>query len=268
MTMLITHVGMTYEDKPAVLEIFQDITERKQAEEQTRKMAELKSKVAAMASHEIRSPLSVIGASVRNLLDGLAGDLTEKQRYILTRVGKNVDSLTRLALDILDYKKYEEGKYRLKLKEEDINEIIKKAYNSNSYMFDEKKLYFRLDLAGGLEKILVDEDKIMQVFDNLISNAAKFTGEGGITVSSAQDEGFIRVSVSDTGRGLPKEDLSKLFIPFADIDGFGGKKPKGTGLGLAISKEIIEGHNGTIWAESVFGQGSTFHFILPASEKS
>ena len=112
-----------------------------------------------------------------------------------------------------------------------------------------------------------DINKIVQVLHNLINNAIKFTERGEVTVATTRDEGNIHVMVRDTGTGIRQEDMTKLFYAFERIDERRNNRIDGTGLGLVICKEIIEKHNGKIWAESEFGKGSTFHFVLPSETR-
>ena len=112
--------------------------------------------------------------------------------------------------------------------------------------------------------IMADDDRLIQVFDNLLGNAIKFTASGGAITVSAQDDGdYWRVSVQDTGIGIPTDKLDKIFERFYQVDGSTTRRFGGTGLGLAIAKEIVLNHDGKIWAESSVGQGSTFHVALP-----
>jgi signal transduction histidine kinase len=121
----------------------------------------------------------------------------------------------------------------------------------------------QLALDNTLPKALFDNDKIIQVLTNLISNAMKFTEKGSIAISTRRIENAIRVSVCDTGCGIKQEDMPKLFQQFQQLASGGNRKTGGTGLGLAISKDIVEKHGGRIWVESEFGKGTTFHFLLP-----
>jgi signal transduction histidine kinase len=111
--------------------------------------------------------------------------------------------------------------------------------------------------------VVFDNDKIIQVLTNLVSNAMKFTEKGSITIATRRIENAIRVSISDTGCGIKQEDLPKLFRQFQQLGSGGARKTGGTGLGLAISKDIVEKHGGRMWVESEFGKGTTFHFLLP-----
>jgi len=153
------------------------------------------------------------------------------------------------------------------LEEGDVNELIQQVYDTEHYMAEQKGLYFKIELDNDLPKIKFDKDKIIQVMVNLINNSLKFTERGGVTIKTQNGENIIKVSVKDTGSGIPEGDINKLFHAFEDIELPKGQKPKGTGLGLAICKEIVEGHSGKIWAESKAGEGTTFYFVLPIKER-
>jgi signal transduction histidine kinase len=130
-----------------------------------------------------------------------------------------------------------------------------------------KGLSLSLDLKENLPRIKADRDRITQVLTNLVNNAINFTEKGAITITAGHGHNFIEVCVKDTGMGIEKEDVYKLFHHFVRLDSEGTGMPRGTGLGLAISGQIIKAHKGKIWAESEFGKGSTFHFILPIQER-
>ena len=126
-----------------------------------------------------------------------------------------------------------------------------------------KGLAFELQLCDDLPRVKFDRDKIIQVLTNLLNNAFKFTEKGGIIVSTSRGDNFIQVMVKDTGPGIKKEDMPKLFQEFTQLQ----RKVGGTGLGLSICKKIIEAHRGNIWAESEFGKGTAFCFTLPIKER-
>lgn len=150
-------------------------------------------------------------------------------------------------------------------KECDITSVIQKSLSKLSPIAQRKKIHLKLKPSPDLPPVKIDEEKIGQVMENLVGNALKFTFEGGrIIVSTSFKDGFIEVSVSDTGCGIRKEDLKRIFDKFKKIDS-GREILKGTGLGLSIAKYIIAAHGGKIWVESKPGKGSTFFFTLPAS---
>ena len=235
-----------------------------------RQMYAIKSDFTSMVSHELRTPLTAIKESITLVLEGQAGEINGNQKEILEITKKNVDRLARLINDVLDFSKLESKKMDFKMQEGDINGIIKEAIDIQKTVAQEKGLYLKAELDSNLPKIEFDSDKINQVLSNLISNAIKFTENGGIVISSFKDDngGLIKVSVKDTGEGIKKEDLPKLFHKFEQLGGINQRKTGGTGLGLAISQEIIVQHGGKIWIESEFGKGSEFIFVLPIKKKN
>ena len=155
----------------------------------------------------------------------------------------------------------EAGKLKFPWKN-DINAIIRDAHATMSSS-PRKGLQFSLDLEEGLPEFEFDRDRILEVVINLLSNAIKLTDRGSVTVRSARSGGRVRVSVTDTGPGIRQEDIPRLFRHFEQLY----RMPGGTGLGLAISKNIILAHDGEIWPESVYGQGTTFHFEIPIERR-
>lgn len=242
-----------------------DITDRKKVEEEVKKFADLKTRFASIASHELRGNISMIQEGVGLVYDGVIGKLEDKQKETLGTVLKAVKRLTRLVNDILDFQKIVAGKQRFDFKFWNIRNIIGEIYETMHFLAEQKGLYFRLKLSEGLPDVRLDKDKIMQVLVNLVNNALNYTEQGGIEISTEKDEqnNAIHVSVRDTGLGIKQDDLSKIFESFQRLEGEKTHCVKGSGLGLAISKEIIDAHQGKIWVESEFGRGSIFHFTLP-----
>jgi len=236
--------------------------------EQLKEMYKVKSEFTSMVSHELRTPLTAIKEGIAIVLDGIAGELNPQQKEFLDTAKKNVDRLNRLINDVLDFSKLESKRLVFKMQKGDINEIINEAINIQMTIAQEKGLYLRTELNPDISKIEFDSDRINQVLNNLINNAVKFTKTGGITVSAYKDdkEGVVVVCVKDTGEGMKKEDLPKLFQKFQQLTRQ-NQESGGTGLGLAICKEIIEQHCGKVWVESEFGKGSEFKFSLPIAHR-
>ena len=156
------------------------------------------------------------------------------------------------------------------MQENDINEVINEVHKVMTPVVEEKGLDFKIKLDEKLPKIKFDKDKIIQVLTNIVNNAIKFTEKGSIMISVNEDKksNTVDISVKDTGPGIKKEDLPRLFGRYEQLGGPKERKWGGTGLGLAISKEIINRHNGKIWAESEFGKGTTFYLTLPVNVKT
>jgi len=263
----ISSVANRYEDgRPkTIIEIFRDITERKRAEEKLNKAMEVKSNFTSMVSHELRTPLTAIKEGIGIVLDGTSGSINEDQKSFLGLAKRNMDRLHRLINDVLDFSKLEAEKIKFEMQLGDITKTIAEAVNTEKGAFDRKGLFLKVESALDIPKIKFDSDRITQVFSNLLSNALKFTPKGGVTVSIDRHdkEKYVSICVADTGPGVAKEDIPKLFQKFEQLGGVSDRKAGGTGLGLAICKQIVEQHRGKIWVESEVGKGSKFCFTLP-----
>ncbi|MDD5097863.1 MAG: ATP-binding protein [Candidatus Omnitrophica bacterium] len=251
----------------ATLNILEDLTDSKKKVEKYSQELEgalkVKSDFTSAVSHELRTPLAAIKEGIAIVLDGTAGAINEEQIEFLRVAKRNVDRLTRLINDILDFQKLEAGKMEFRMEESDINEVVREVRESMLALAKDKKLDFILKLGENLPKIKFDRDKIIQVLVNLIGNAIKATPQGAITVVTSCGDNVVKVSVQDTGVGIKEEDIPKLFQQFEQLEKGNKRKTGGTGLGLSISKAIIEGHKGRIAVESEFGKGSAFYFSLP-----
>jgi len=251
--------------------VMQDITERKNMlEELSRKNAalekldQLKNDFVSIVSHELRTPLSITKEGISLVLDGITGSINPKQAKILTTSKNNIDRLARIINSLLDISKIESGRVELKKKNVDFRVLIKNVFSAFENKAREKNLELRLDLPK--EQVLdlyIDEDRIIQVFTNLIGNSIKFTEKGYIEVSMEQKKNEVEFVVSDTGIGIAAEDLPKVFNKFLQFGRTPGAGEKGTGLGLSIAKGLIELHRGKIRVESEFGRGTKFIFTLP-----
>jgi len=243
------------------------LMQRKLAVEQLKKTMEAKSQFVSMASHELRTPLTSIKEGIRLVLQGKSSPLDDKQKKFLGLAQRNVDRLARLINNVLDFQKLDSGKTDFNIQENDANEVIREIKETTATLANDKKLSLITELDENLPIVKFNRDKIMQVLMNLVNNAIKFTDQGGVTITSAKEGKTIRISVQDTGPGIKEEDLPRLFHEFEQLTDISNRKPGGSGLGLVISKKIIERHNGKIWAESEYGKGTTFHFVLPVEER-
>ncbi len=240
-----------------------EIEARKKAERDLEKALNVKSEFTSMVSHELRTPLSAIKEGVSLILDGVTGAINQDQKEVLGTIKNNTERLHRLINNILDFQKLGSGKMEFDIVDNDINEAVSEACETMKLPIRQKGLELSLELDKDLPKIRFGKDSIIQVLINLLNNASKFTEKGRIRIRTRRDNGSIRVTVSDTGRGIKQEDMQKLFQSFERIRVPGEKRVEGSGLGLAICRAIIEHHKGKIWAESETGKGSAFHFTLP-----
>ncbi len=251
-----TELSKTHE---AMLNLLEDLTEAKLNLE---KVLKIKSDFTAMVSHELRTPLAAIKEGIAIVSDGTTGELNPRQKEFLDIARKNVDRLSRLINSILDFQRLESGKLHFHIIDNDINEIVVDVHNTMSSLARDKGLEFRLSLGKDIGRVKFDRDRIIQVLTNLVNNAIKFTDHGWIEVTTVREEDKVKVSVSDSGLGIRKEDIPRLFGQFVQLH-TGVERRGGSGLGLAISKQIIEAHKGVIWVESEEGKGSAFVFTLP-----
>ncbi len=247
--------------------IVRDVTERKLAEEELQKTMAMKTQIISTVSHELRTPLAAIKEGINIISDGIAGKTTGAQKEFLDIAKRNVTRLARFIEGVLNFQKFEFGKVEFDMRENDINETVMEAYRTMAITAKKKGLNFKIELDNTLPKVRFDKDKIIQVITNIIGNAVKYTKGGSITITTDRWDNAIKVSVQDTGIGIKKEDILKLFQPFTQISRGKDRKASGTGLGLAISKGFIDAHKGKIWAESKIGKGTTLHFALPIKER-
>ena len=230
--------------------------------EQTRKLDELKSDFVSKVSHELRTPLTSIKGFTEILLSYRDVD-PNTQKEFLGIISEESDRLTRLINDILDLSKIEAGETGWNIIPVSISKVTDQAVKLLHPIAMKKSLQIVTEIPKNLPLIRADRDQLLQVMDNLISNAIKFTASGQIKINAVQENNHIKVMVSDTGMGIPREGVSKIFDKFHQFGDTGSGKPRGTGLGLAICKEIIDRLGGQIWCETELGKGSTFLFLLP-----
>ena len=250
-----------------VVHIAKDIADLKQAERRLKEVLDMKAHFVSTASHELRTPLTVIKESIDILFAEIAGKMSNEQREFFDIAKRNIDRLSRLINDILDFQKLEVGMAVFDMREDDINAVVSECYGIMCAAAKEKKLDFKLNLASNLPRLIFDRDKITQVMINLLGNALKFTDNGSVSVTTVRSGAMIVVSISDTGPGIRSDDGPRLFQKFGQIGSSQTHKPGGTGLGLVICKEIVERHNGQIWVKSEFGRGATFEFTLPVANQ-
>jgi CheY-like chemotaxis protein len=216
-------------------------------------------------SHELRTPLNAIINFTQFVADPeYGGELSEERQQFLNRVLFNSEHLLGLINDILDLSKIEAGKMELVLERCDLYSVLHGVMATAVGLTADKGLTLTLDAPELLPVLCIDKQRVRQVLLNLLSNAAKFTKEGGIVVQVRETgDGFVRIVVSDTGIGIPLESQALIFEEFRQLDSELGREYQGTGLGLPISKKLIALHGGTMGLESTPGYGSSFWFTLP-----
>lgn len=239
------------------------------AVEEMREVDRVKSQFLANMSHELRTPLnSIIGFS-RVILRGIDGPINDTQKQDLTAIYNSGQHLLNLINDILDLSKIEAGKMELSFSDVNMTDLINSAMSTAVGLVKDKPIKLITEIEDNLPIVRADATRVRQVLINFLSNAAKFTDEGSITVRarrvrSPEGKPELMVTVTDTGPGIAEEDRSKLFLPFSQVDDSPTRKTGGTGLGLSICRSLIEMHGGRIGLlESTVGVGSTFFFTLP-----
>lgn len=233
-----------------------EIAERKRIER-------YKDDILYSVSHELRTPLSITKQGISMVMREIPGALNKEQRDILTIARDNIDRLARMINSLLDMSKLKAGKVELRRVSVDLGKLMEDVGRSFQVKLAEKNLGLKVAAAPGCPPAYADPDRVFQVFTNLVGNAAKFTEKGNITLSAQPRGEDVECAVTDTGRGIAKEDLSRVFGKFEQFGRVEGAGEKGTGLGLAISKALVELHRGRIWIESELEKGTRFAFTLP-----
>lgn len=232
------------------------------ANEQLKKLSNLKSDLLHIISHDLKSPLTVISGYAEILLDG-PERIAENWGSILQEIISQTRMMARLIEDTLAISKIESGIIELNLEEVDLTVAVE-----NLIAIHQHECPFQRVLPTPLPKIRADKLRLHEILDNLITNAIKYAGpDNEVTVSAAPDKenGVMHVSVRDKGFGIPEEEMPNLFKKFYRIKTEASRRIRGTGLGLYIVKQMVEAHSGKIWVESKLKEGSTFHFTLPLS---
>ncbi len=239
-----------------IVGVIRDITERKRLER-------LKDEFVSTVSHELRTPLSITREGISLLLDNIPGPVNDKQSGILAVSLENIDRLSRIINDLLDISKIESGKIEIRPRSIDVVKMVRRVTSTFQPDLNSKGLEVRLDLPQDEVCAMLDEDKVVQVLINIIDNAIKYTAHGHVSVILKNEGDKLLFSIEDTGVGISKENLSKVFEKFQQFTRVPGPGKKGTGLGLSIAKGIVELHNGRMWVESVLDKGTAIKFTLP-----
>lgn len=239
------------------LGIIRDISERKY-------MDRVKSEFVSTVSHELRTPLTSIKGALGMINSGILGALPDKAKRMVELAHNNTERLILLVNDLLDMEKIQAGKIDLKLEKVNLTAIVKESVTMNQTYATNLKVSLVLQDTPPDYFVVADASRMLQVMANLISNAAKYSPAGDeVRINICEDDGFIQVSVSDNGCGIPVEYHSKIFQKFSQLDASDSRQKGGTGLGLNITKAIVEHHGGRIDFVSEVNKGTTFFFKLP-----
>jgi PAS domain S-box-containing protein len=237
--------------------LLEDITKLKEVDQ-------LKSDFISIASHELRTPLTSIVMSLGMLLDGTTGELklTEDQKELMEAANEESIRMKDLISALLDISKLESGRMEMDFAEIDPVWLVRGVASTFHVQAESKKILMNVQIQEDIKPIYADYNRIVQVFNNLLGNALRYTPQGGtLTLSAYNHENFVKFSVEDTGTGIAKEAQQKIFQKFVQIEN--DPNPGAAGLGLAVSSEIVKAHNGKMWVESEPGKGAKFSFLIP-----
>lgn len=241
--------------------VFRDVT-------QERTVDRSKSEFVSMVSHELRTPLTSLTGFIELVLDGAGGDVNPNMERLLNKAHSNGVRLSRLVADLLDISRLEAGNLGIEFSEVSLQGLLTELTESMSAEFDEKQLDLKLKMPGKMRAVWADRERCAQVFTNLLTNAVRYTPEGGqVTISGKLVRDQLEITVRDTGEGIRPENQARIFDKFVRISNNGKRPPGSTGLGLAITKTLVESQGGSIRLESEFGKGSAFTVVLPAAER-
>jgi signal transduction histidine kinase len=239
-----------------------------EANRQLRAATEAKSVFLAHMSHELRTPLNAIIGFSDLLLGDVAGKINRKQRQCLEDILSSGRHLLSLINDVLDLSKVEAGKMDIRPECLRLADVVDEVVTAVKPMLDDSRHELAIHIAEQLPPVFGDRNRLKQILLNLFSNAIKFTPDGGkLHLETSRKGDFCQVSMVDNGIGIRREDHTRIFEPFTQLDTLPGERKQGTGLGLALSRQLVELLGGKIWVESEYGKGSQFNFTIPLAEK-
>jgi signal transduction histidine kinase len=227
----------------------------------------MKDQLLSNVSHELRTPITIVKSALELLMDE---NVSNEQGKLVTMSKSNLNRLDTLVGDLLYFSKGQKEIPEEEIEKISLKDVVKEAVHGISHMAEINNIKITTFVDKNIPELDASKPRLLQVLTNLLGNAIKFNKEkGSIKIKAAlkKSDDNVTVSVSDTGVGIPKEQLPRIFDRFYQVDGTTSRKYGGTGLGLAITKSIVEAHGGKIWVESVVGEGTTFHFTLPIKRK-
>ncbi len=266
----IVRLQKVFEERQRFVKLREFAAQLEKANQELKRIDEMKSEFVSVASHELRTPLAAIKNAVQLILQGKTGETNEDQKKFLSMADRNISRLTNILNNLLDLSRIESGKMDMKFEELDPRASIEFILSSLRPHADGKSIRLKTEIQQQLPAVYGDREKVEQILTNLVGNAIKFTPEGGeISISarpSPKGPNKLAISVRDSGIGIPEDQFEKIFEKFHQAEGSLHRSVSGTGLGLAITKGLVEAHHGEIWVESEIGKGSTFTFTLSISE--
>lgn len=252
-----TPIKLKGEGLIGMVAVLEDVTEQDKLDRQRKDFV-------ANVSHELRTPLTTIKSYIEALEDGAVEDPELRTRFL--RVARQeADRMARLIHDLLQLSRLDAQKSKFHKKTLVLSEILQETMDRFRFQCQQKKISLTLYIHGSLPRVYADRDKLIQVLDNLVSNAVKYTPEGGsiAIVAQRKPDGMVEVGIADTGIGIPKQDLGRIFERFYRVDKARSRSLGGTGLGLSIAQEIVHAHGGEIDIDSVYHKGTVVTFTLP-----
>lgn len=233
-----------------------------------------KSEFVSMVSHELKTPMTSMRGYTDLMLSGMTGELNDQQQAFLSTIAANIRRMSKQIQDLTDISRIETGRLRMETAPTSFSNIISETLQSVQGPYDSKNIELQLDLPPDLPQVLADQERLVQVLTNLLSNACKYSPPSTTVTITLRTElialeensapiPMVVCSIKDNGYGISEQDQNKLFTKFFRAEDPNIRKATGTGLGLSISKGIIDFHGGKIWVESTLGKGTTFHFAIP-----
>lgn len=253
-----------YEKEEMILVIVNDITQIETQRQELEKLNHAKNRLLGIAAHDLRNPIAAIQSLSDILISRFEHFDKEEIIEVLSDIYRESEFSLRLLNDLLDVTKIETGNFSLKPTRGNYEDFVKNNIESNKILATRKNIGLFLDVKEEIPEFCFDKTRVQQLLNNLLSNAIKYS-ESGTKIHialSKENDSFVVTKISDQGQGIPASELSELFVEFHTTSTQPTNNEKSTGLGLAIAKQIVEGHGGKIWAESVVGKGSKFTFKL------
>lgn len=234
---------------------------------QIRRLEQVRRDFVANVSHELRTPLASIKGFAETLRTGALEDIEHRLEFVKS-IEKHTDNMTALVEDLLDLTAIESGQRAPQKEPSNLIDVLKDVVAGIKPVAAQKKIKIDFDIEGGLPLVLADKSHLKQIFNNLLENALKFNSEGGqVKLAAKKDGATVQAQVSDSGTGIPAQDIPRIFERFYRVDKARSRAMGGTGLGLSIVKHLVEANGGSVTVESKIGKGSQFTVFLPISSR-